>query len=103
MTKYWLYLLIMALVTYLIRMIPFVTFRKKITNPFFRSFLHYIPYTVLTAMTVPAIFSATGTYLSAAVGFVVAVVLAYKEKGLIIVAICASVAVFCTDLLCLWI
>ena len=55
------YIAVMALVTYLIRMLPLVIFRKKIENRFIRSFLYYIPYAVLAAMTFPAVFSSTGS------------------------------------------
>jgi len=86
------YLVIMAGATYLIRMIPFTLFRKKITSPFFRSFLYYIPYAVLSAMTIPAIFYSTGDMASAGAGTAVAVVLAYLRLPLIVVALAASAA-----------
>lgn len=86
------YILIMAGVTYLIRMLPLTLFRRKITSRFFRSFLHYIPYAVLSAMTIPAIFYSTGSVSTAAVGTLVAVVLAYFKKPLIVVALAASAA-----------
>lgn len=88
------YILVMAGVTYLIRMIPFTLFRRKIRSRFFRSFLHYIPYAVLTAMTIPAIFYSTNNLHTAATGTVVAVVLAYLRQPLIIVALAASAAAF---------
>ena len=87
-----LYLLVMAGVTYLIRAVPFVVFRKKIRSRFVRSFLAYIPYAVLTAMTVPAIFYSTGDMATAAVGTVVALVLAYFDCPLIVVALAAAVS-----------
>ena len=90
------YILVMAGVTYLIRMIPFTLFRKKIRSRYFRSFLHYIPYAVLSAMTIPAIFYSTGSLLTAAVGTAVAVVLAYLKKPLIVVALAASAAALIT-------
>ena len=68
--------------------------KHKIKNKFFNSFLYYIPYTVLAAMTIPAIFTATGSLLSAIAGLVVAVILAYQRKSLIVVAIGACAAVF---------
>lgn len=86
------YILIMAGVTYLIRMLPLTLFRRKITSRFFRSFLHYIPYAVLSAMTIPAIFYSTGSVSTAAIGTLVAVVLAYFKKPLIVVALAASAA-----------
>ncbi|MCR4843325.1 MAG: AzlD domain-containing protein [Eubacterium sp.] len=92
------YVFVMAFVTYLIRVIPFVAVTGKIKNRFFRSFLYYVPYTVLTAMTVPAIFFATGSVVSAAAGFVVAMALALMNRGLITVALSASAMVLVVDL-----
>ena len=89
-----LYIFVMALVTYLIRMIPFTIFRKKIKSRFFRSFLYYIPFTVLAAMTIPEIFYSTGEMLTAAVGTAVAVILAYFNLPLIVVALAAAAAAF---------
>lgn len=92
-------IMVMALVTYLIRVLPFVIFRKKITNVRVKSFLYYVPYAVLSAMTFPAIFSSTGTYASAAAGCGVAVLLAYLKKGLLTVAVGAAAAVFIVQML----
>lgn len=83
---------IMAGTTYLIRVLPMVIFKKKIKNVFIQSFLYYVPYAVLAAMTFPAIFSATGSRLSSAAGCAVAVGLAYFNKGLLTVAVGASFA-----------
>ncbi len=94
MGVFWMYLLVMFVVTYLIRVFPFVIFHKKIENKYVRSFLAYIPYTVLGAMTFPAVFFATGSVISASVGVIVALGLAYRGKGLFTVAICASLAAF---------
>ena len=94
-----LYLLVMAGVTYLIRVIPFALFRKEIRSPFFRSLLHYIPYAVLSAMTIPAIFTSTGDAVTSVAGTAVALVLAYFGKPLILVALAGSVAAFLTGLL----
>ncbi|MBQ8903392.1 MAG: AzlD domain-containing protein [Oscillospiraceae bacterium] len=93
------YIAVMAGVTYLVRMIPFTVFRKKIKSQFFRSFLHYIPYAVLSAMTIPAIFYSTGDMVTSVVGTVVAVVLAYLNMPLIVVALAASAAALITDLI----
>ena len=92
-------ILIMAGVTYLVRMLPLTLFRKKIENRFVKSFLAYVPYAVLAAMTFPAIFSATSSPLSALAGLIVALALAYWGKGLLTVALSASAAVFLTELL----
>ena len=92
------YLLVMAGVTYLIRAVPFTAINKKIENRFINSFLYYIPYSVLTAMTFPAILYATGNMTSAGAGLVVAVFLAFR-KSLLIVAVGACAAVLATELL----
>lgn len=84
---------IMAGTTYLIRVIPMAVFRKKITNRFLRSFLSYMPYAVLSAMTFPAILYCTGSVPSAAAGCGAAVILAYLDKGLLTVAVGAAVTV----------
>lgn len=96
--NFFIYLAIMAGVTYLVRMLPLVLVRKKITNRFVRSFLYYIPYSVLTVMTLPAIFYSTGSVISALVGTAVAVGLAYMKKSLIVVAASASLAVLLSEL-----
>ena len=85
-----LYIAVMAGVTYLIRVIPFTFFRRKIKSRFFQSFLYYIPYAVLSAMTIPAIFYSTGNMTTAVIGTAVAVVLAYLGLPLIVVALAAS-------------
>lgn len=97
-----LYIAVMAIVTYLIRVIPFTVFRKKIKSKFFRSFLYYIPYGVLSAMTIPAIFYSTGDMLTAAVGTVIAIVLAYFNMPLIAVALAASAGALVTDFIMMW-
>lgn len=88
----------MAAVTYLIRMLPLVFFRRRITNKFIRSFLYYMPYTVLAVMTVPAVFYSTSSVISAAIGVIVAVALAYFRLGLLRVAVGASFAVLLIEL-----
>jgi len=90
------YIAVMAAVTYLIRMIPFTVFRRKIRSRFFRSFLYYIPYAVLSAMTIPAIFYSTGSVVSSTVGTIVAVVLAYFNRPLIVVALAAAASALLT-------
>ena len=85
---------LIALVSYLPRVTPLVFLRQKIKSPFIQSFLYYVPYAVLGAMTFPAILSATGNTVTALVGFSVALLLAFYEKGLMTVAICASLAVY---------
>lgn len=85
---------IMATLTYIIRVTPMVIFRKKIKNRWIQSFLFYVPYTVLAAMTFPSIFTSTGSIVSATVGSVVAVILAYFKGGLLTVALGAALAAF---------
>lgn len=94
---FFIYLMIMAGSTYLIRAVPFAMIQNKIENRFIRSFLYYIPYAVLAAMTVPAVFYATEHVLSAAVGLLFAAVFAFREKSLTIVAVAACIAVFITE------
>ncbi len=90
----YLYILVMALVTYLIRMLPLALFRREITSPFVKSFLYYVPYACLAAMTFPAILSATSSIYSAIAGFAVALFAAYRERSLLTVALEACAAVF---------
>ncbi len=97
MTTTWkiiLYILVMAGVTYLIRSAPLVLFRKKIQSAFFRNMLYYLPYAVLSAMVIPAVFSSTGSLVTALAGLVVACILAFFNRSLIVVALGASVAAF---------
>ena len=98
MNNFFKYLLVMSLVTYLVRMLPLVLVKKKITNRFVLSFLYYIPYAVLSVMTVPAIFYST-SLIPAIMGFAVAVAFAFFERSLIVVASFSCVAVFLTELL----
>ena len=88
------YIFVMAAVTYLIRMIPFTFFNKKIKSKFVRSFLYYIPYAVLSAMTIPAIFYSTGNIVTAVIGTLTAVILAFFNFPLIVVAVAAALAAF---------
>ncbi len=90
----WIYIAVMAGVTYLIRVLPFAFFRQKIKSKFIRSFLYYVPYAVLSAMTIPAIFYSTGNVVTAIAGTAVALVLAYFDLPLIVVALSASGAAF---------
>ena len=97
--KLYLYLLVMAGVTYLVRMLPLAFFRKKITNPFLLGVLHYMPFAVLGTMTVPAIYTSTGEHISAVAGFVAALLLGLKRRSLIEVALVATVAAYVTSLI----
>ena len=91
------YIFTMALTTYLIRVLPLTIFRKPIRSRFLRSFLHYVPYACLTAMTFPAILSSTASIISGAAALIVGVWLAYKGKSLIVVSVCCSAAVLLTE------
>ena len=93
------YILIMAGVTYLIRMIPFTLFRKEIKSTYIKSLLYYLPYAVLSAMTIPAIFYSTGNLTTAIVGTVVAVIVAFLDKPLIVVALSAAASALVTGLI----
>jgi len=95
--KIYVYVLVMAVTTYLIRALPLTLFKKPIRNRFVKSFLHYVPAACLTAMTFPAILSATDNMISGAIGLAVAVLLALKNKSLIIVAVASCAAVFLTE------
>ncbi len=97
-----LYLAVMALVTYLIRMIPFTLFRKEIKSVFFRSFLAYVPYAVLGAMTFPSIFFATSSLPSAIAGTVVALVLAFFKRSLLTVAVGAAGTALAVELVMMY-
>lgn len=96
--QFFIYLLILAGSTYLIRAIPFAAVKKKIENRFIRSFLHYIPYTVLAAMTFPAALYATGNVFAASLGVIAAVVFAIMGKSLTTVAIASSFAAFLAEI-----
>jgi len=88
------YILVMAVTTYLIRAIPLILLKKPINNRFLRSFLHYVPTACLTAMTFPAILYATENVISGAAGLLVGVLLAFKKQSLIVVAVASCAAVF---------
>lgn len=90
-------MLLMALVTYLPRVLPLVAVRRKIQSPFVQSFLYYMPYAVLAGMTFPAIFYATDSVVSATTALVVALVLSYSGRGLVSVALAAVAAAFIAE------
>lgn len=93
----YIYIFAMALTTYLIRVLPMTLFRKPIRSRFVRSFLYYVPYACLSAMTFPAILSSTESIISGAAALVTAVILAFRGKSLIVVAMASSVVVFLTE------
>ena len=96
-TKFLIYLLVAAGTTYLIRMLPLVLIKKKITNRFLVSFLYYIPYAVLSVMTIPAVFYATSSKLSALIGTVAGIVAAYFGQSLLKVACLSTLVVFAVE------
>lgn len=90
---------LMALVTYIPRVLPVTIFRKQIKSRFIRSFLDYTPYAVLGALTFPDVFTSTGNVYSAVGGTAVAIALGYKGKSLVVVAVAAIVTVYVLELL----
>lgn len=94
MNKTLVYIFVMALTTFLIRVLPLTLIRKKIRNRFLRSFLYYVPYVTLTVMTFPAIMEATDTWLSGLIAFIAGIVLAAVGAGLLPVALVCCVVVF---------
>ena len=99
MNDYIIYILVMAGVTYLILMLPLSLVRGKIESTFVKSFIFYVPYAVLSAMTIPAIFYSTSSLASAIAGLVVAIVLAFIGKSLLTVALSACASVFVVELI----
>ena len=95
----YIYILVMAVTTYLIRAIPLILMKKPLKSRFLRSFLHYVPTACLTAMTFPAILYATENWVSGAVGLAVGVLLAFRKQSLLVVALASCAAVFASELL----
>lgn len=99
MNDYIIYILVMAGVTYLIRMLPLSLVRGKIESSFVKSFIFYVPYAVLSAMTIPAIFYSTSSLVSELAGLAVAIILAFFGKSLLTVALSACASVFIIELI----
>ncbi len=99
MSRVYLYILLMAIVTYIIRALPLTLIRREIKSRFIKSFLYYVPYATLAAMTFPAILRATDNVISSLCGFVVALVLAFNRKSLLTVAGCACATAFLLELI----
>ena len=95
----YLYMFIMAAVTYTIRVLPLTLIRKEITNTFIRSFLYYVPYVTLAAMTFPAMMDATASPTAGAIAFVFAIVLAWRGASLFAVSVMACLMVFIVELM----
>ncbi|MFR8252101.1 MAG: AzlD domain-containing protein [Anaerovoracaceae bacterium] len=87
-------IIVMAVVTYIPRVFPLVVFRRPINNVYIRSFLHYVPYAVLSALTFPSILWSTGSVVTAAAGTLTAILLAYFEQSLVVVAVAAILVVY---------
>lgn len=94
----YLYIFTMAVTTYLIRALPLTLFRKPIKSRFIKSFLHYVPYACLTAMTFPSILYDTRSMVSGAAALIVAVILAFRGKSLLTVSLASVAAVFLSEL-----
>ena len=97
MSRIYLYILIMAVISYLIRVIPFTLIRKPIRSPFIRSFLYYVPYTTLAVMTFPAIVQATQTPAAGALALVIGIATAWRGLSLFHVACCCCIVVFIVE------
>ncbi|MBU1105200.1 MAG: AzlD domain-containing protein [Candidatus Riflebacteria bacterium] len=89
--------LVTALVTYLVRMLPIVFFKHELTSKWVKAFMYYIPYAVLGAMTFPAILYSTRSMISASAGLIAAIILAYWNKGLLTTALGAAGAVYIAE------
>ena len=97
----YIYIAVVALVTYAIRVLPLTLIQKEIKNKFIRSFLYYVPYVTLAAMTFPAIVTATDSIWSGVAALVVGVLVAWFSGNLFLVAISACSVVFLVELLIL--
>ena len=97
MKDFWIYLAILSGSTYLIRAIPFALLKRKITNRYARSFLYYIPFSVLAAMTLPAAVYATGNVISGAIGLLVGGIFSYRGKSLTVVAVVACLTALAVE------
>lgn len=93
----YLYLLVMTVVTYLIRVLPLTLIRKQIKNQFLKSFLYYVPYVTLAVMTFPAIIYATQSPISGILALIIGIVVAYTKENLFLVAVCCSLTVFISE------
>lgn len=95
----WIYIVVMAGVSFLIRDIPFTLFRKEIKNNFIRTFLYYVPYVTLAVMTFPSILKATENSMAALAAFVVGILAAWFGAGLFKVAVLCCATVFVLELI----
>lgn len=97
--KIWIYILVMACVTYLIRILPLVLIRREIKSPLIRSFLYYVPYVTLAVMTVPAIIDATSSPIAGFAALIVGIVLAALGKSMFTVAVVCPIVVLVAEFL----
>ena len=98
--KFFIYLAVMAGVTYLIRALPFALCKNKVKNKFIKSFLYYVPYAVLAAMTFPAVIYSTDGIIPGIAGAAAGFFFAYKRKSLLMVAVVSCAAAFAVEMLC---
>lgn len=97
MNNIYTYILVMAITTYIIRLLPLVLFKNEIKSNYIKSFLYYVPYVCLAAMTFPAIINETTHMISGIIAFIIAIIGAYKERSLILVALYTCVCVFIVE------
>ena len=90
---------VMAIVTYIVRVVPLTLFRKQIKSKYIRSFLDYTPFAVLGVMTFPDVFTSTGSVYSAIAGTIAALILGYMKKGIVTVSCTAIVVVYLVEML----
>ena len=95
----YIYILVMAVVTYIVRVIPLVFFKNEIKSVFIKSFLHYVPYVTLSVMTFPAIITASGNSLWGVIGFAVAIIVSLIKGSLPLVATCCCLAVYVSSMI----
>lgn len=98
MRNTYIYIAVMAIVTYLIRVLPLTLIRREIKNVYIRSFLYYVPYVTLSVMTFPSILEATGSPWSGLAALVVGLVLAWKRATLFVVSVTCCVVVYLLEL-----
>lgn len=101
MNNLYIYILVMAIVTYLIRAIPLTLIRKEIKNKFIKSFLFYVPYVTLSVLIFPAILYSTSSTFSAIIAFIIAIILSYRKSNMMTVAIISCLTVFIIEYLIL--
>lgn len=95
----YIYILVMAVVTYFIRVLPLTLIKKEITNRHIRSFLYYMPYVTLAVMTFPSILHATDSIYAGWAGMLVAILLAWKKQSLFCVSAASCLVVFILELI----